>query len=285
MEFSIFVVDAFTSQLFCGNPAAVCLVPYGTLISETQKQLIATEMRHAETAFVQELSPDLSFQHGNCFKLQWFTPTCEVTMCGHATLATAYVLYSECSNKNNEIQFQAKCGKLLAKQEGKEIILNFPIADVEDINQIEVLDLLNIILKNDITKLVCCKFSRQTNKLLIRVSENFSLESLEFEPDTLMQHTSKIKGVIITRAGNPNEPFDFYSRYFSPWNGVGEDPVTGSSHTVLGAYWGEILNKSDMLGRQCSKRGGNVRMKLLGDGRICLSGEAKLALSGKIKVS
>ena len=280
-ELAIFVVDSFSETPFSGNPAAVCLVPYRTSLTEQSKQKIAAEMNHSETAFIQELSPEQLFGTASLFNLQWFTPTCEVSMCGHATLASAYVLFTQCRNRNNEISFSAKCGTLKTQMtpEGS-VSMDFPLASLEDTKE-DVSGILRAVL-TDPWPQIEHKFSPQTGKLLIRLPDYFPLESLTFDIQSLLEHKGSVRGVILTQRGSGG--YDFYSRYFSPWNGIPEDPVTGSAHTVLAAYWRAELGKSDFLARQCSERGGDVRVKVLDDNRVGLSGSATLVLKGTLHV-
>ena len=278
----MFVVDSFSGEPFKGNPAAVCLVPFGTELSEASKQRIACEMRHSETAFVEELSSDETFDSAPHFNLQWFTPTCEVSMCGHGTLASAFVLFTQCKNCNKEISFSAKCGVLKTQFTPEfAVSMDFPLATVEEVKLETVSDILSVIL-TDSTQHLDLKFSPQTGKLLVRLQDDFPLESLQLDIPSLLKHKGVVRGVILTKKGS--DQYDFYSRYFSPWNGIPEDPVTGSAHTVLAAYWHGVSGKGEFLARQCSRRGGDVRVKVLGNGRVSLSGEATLVLKGTILV-
>ena len=282
-ELAMFVVDSFSSAPFTGNPAAVCLLPYNSGITEEDKQRIAAEMNHSETAFIQELSSDQTFDKSPHFNLQWFTPTCEVSMCGHATLASAYILFTQSRNCNKEITFSAKCGLLKTHLTPDGVVsMDFPLADLEDIELAEMSDIWMTIFPTESFDTSLAKFSSQTGKLLIRLQDDFPLQSFTFDIQNLLQHQGKVRGVILTQKGG--DKYDFCSRYFSPWNGIPEDPVTGSSHTVLAAYWHSELGKSKFLARQCSKRGGDITVELLADKRVALSGDATLVLKGSLFV-
>lgn len=282
-ELAMFVVDSFSSAPFTGNPAAVCLLPHDSRLTEGDKQRIAAEMNHSETAFVQELSSEQTFDKSSHFNLQWFTPTCEVSMCGHATLASAYILFTQSGNCNKEIAFSAKCGLLKTHlTPDGAVSMDFPLADLEDIDPVEVSDILSTIFPRESGVKNRAKFSAQTGKLLIRLQDDFPLQSLTFDIQNLLQHQGRVRGVILTQKGGGK--YDFCSRYFSPWNGIPEDPVTGSAHTVLAAYWHSELGKSKFLARQCSKRGGDVTVELLADKRVALSGDATLVLKGNLFV-
>ena len=280
-ELAIFVVDSFSDTPFSGNPAAVCMLPINTNLSEESKQKIAAEMNLSETAFIQEISPDHLFGLGSQFNLQWFTPTCEVSMCGHATLASAYILFTQYSNSNKEIAFSAKCGILKTQMTpGGSVSMDFPLASLEETKE-DVSSILRTIVTDPWSEIEH-KFSPQTGKLLIRLPDDFPLMSLKFDIQSLLEHKGGVRGVILTQKGS--EKYDFYSRYFSPWNGIPEDPVTGSAHTVLAAYWRAELGKSQFLARQCSERGGDVRVNVLDNDRVGLSGSATLVLKGKLYV-
>ena len=280
-ELAMFVVDSFSDTPFSGNPAAVCLVPYNIKLTDESKQKIAAEMNHSETAFIQELSSEQPFGTAAQFNLQWFTPTCEVSMCGHATLASAYILFRQCHNCNKEIAFSAKCGTLKTQMtpEGS-VAMDFPLASLEETKE-DVSGILRTILADPECQIEH-KFSPETGKLLIRLSDDFPLKLLTFDIPSLLEHKGGVKGVILTQRGS--DEHDFYSRYFSPWNGIPEDPVTGSAHTVLAAYWHAELGKSEFLARQCSERGGDVRVKLLDNNRVGLSGSATLVLKGTLHI-
>ncbi|KAM3835234.1 phenazine biosynthesis-like domain-containing protein isoform 3-T3 [Vipera latastei] len=239
MKISIFIIDAFTKQPFGGNPAAVCLLE--DELEEGWHQKIAAEMNLSETAFIRKLHPTDDFTKSSCFGLRWFTPTNEVPLCGHATLASAAVLFHK-KNVNPTLTFITLSGELKARQAGDEIILDLPLyftypqAAVGDMNVQEV------------------RYSPDTKKLLICLSEvykRYDLEKLKVDAQRLLSadKTGKVKGVIITVKGDCHEnhdSYDFYSRYFAPWNGISEDPVTGSAHAVLSSYWSQQLGKNKL---------------------------------------
>ena len=276
----MYIVDAFTKVPFSGNPAAVCLLRHD--LTSEKKQCIASEMNLSETAFVLVASESESFQTATEFKLQWFTPTCEVPLCGHATLATSAVLFS--MNSNKVLQFSTLSGVLVVTKdeaEGGFMNMDFPLAtmtlkddwkDVEDVVRITVGE----------NKVQCLAYSSSTKKLLVHLEDSVGrreLESLSPDPAFLLNaHSGRVRGVIVTVKGEEN--YDFYSRYFAPWNGIPEDHVTGSAHTFLAHYWGQLLKKDCLFARQCSKRGGDVRMKILEKNRVQLSGQACIVMKG-----
>ena len=276
------IVDAFSTKPFGGNPAAVCVKPHGVSLGDAEMQLIAAEMNLSETAFL-SCKHDTTLQTGGEFDLRWFTPTCEVPLCGHATMATAAVLFKQYSNTNKELVFHTLSGELKARIDDKFIGINLPLAvDVAPITREKIEDLLSLAVGDlPIQEL---QYSGSTKKLMVRLSDAVSIEQLKsLRPDTtalLASHSGKIRGVIVTVKGQ--DKYDFVSRYFAPWNGIPEDPVTGSAHTVLAAYWKGELKKDKMLACQCSKRGGELRIEICPNDRVLLSGQACIVMSGKI---
>ncbi|XP_059585866.1 phenazine biosynthesis-like domain-containing protein isoform X2 [Alligator mississippiensis] len=276
MRVAVFIVDAFTAEPFGGNPAAVCLL-HGEL-DEDMHQKIATEMNLSETAFIRTLDTKDDFTKSSCFGLRWFTPTNEVPLCGHATLAAAAVLFNIQENMNSALTFVTLSGELKAKQEKDHIVLDLPLYSTYPqtaVGDMVVQDL---------------RYSPDAKKLLVRLSDTYErsvLEKLKVNAQDLVpaEKTGKVKGLILTLKGSLSEKhknYDFYSRYFAPWNGVLEDPVTGSAHAVLGSYWSQHLGKSEMLAFQCSPRGGEMKMSLQGDGRIDIAGQVVIVLTGNL---
>ncbi|XP_035669651.1 phenazine biosynthesis-like domain-containing protein isoform X3 [Branchiostoma floridae] len=270
----IFQVDAFTDKPFAGNPAAVCLLEDMDLTEEHQ-QKIAAEMNLSETAYLRKLNPGDDFSSSSKFGLRWFTPTNEVALCGHATLASAATLFYMMKNPSSQLTFQTLSGDLFARREGDFISLDLP----ENKSQPQDKETYSQLLQIEYSILNSC---RQT------------LESLR--PDTasmLAAHTQDIiRGVIVTVKGslengcvdNHGEMYDFISRYFAPWNGIPEDPVTGSAHTVLASYWAKELGKTEFYARQCSARGGDLKVRLREDGRVDVAGKATVVLQGMIRI-
>ena len=274
-------MDSFTDKPFSGNPAAVCLLNED--LSAEKKQSISAEMNLSETSFVRPKEGN-SFGSSTEFFLQWFTPTCEVPLCGHATMATAAVLFT--LNDSLELSFHTLSGVLSVSRDGGYIRMTFPLAnltlqddwsDVEEVIKLSVGSL-------PIEKIA---YSSSTKKLLLHLEDTVELSSLvQLRPDTAaMQHAheGRVRGVIITIRGS--DGYDFYSRYFAPWNGIPEDPVTGSAHTVLANYWGTLLRKDELVARQCSARGGDVKMKLLADNqKVILAGKAFIVMKGALLI-
>ncbi|KAI7805516.1 phenazine biosynthesis-like domain-containing protein [Triplophysa rosa] len=286
MEIPIFTVDAFTNLPFKGNPAAVCLIE-----SELQDELyqsIAAEMNLSETAFITRRN-SMDFSSGARFGLRWFTPKSEVPLCGHATLASAAVLFYIKNNVNPVVVFETLSGELNVHQHGESLIMDFPLNKPKPQDQHEVKELLKAVVGDLTIQDVC--YSETTKKLMVRLADTCDrskLTSLKPEPDALLRNesTGKIKGVIVTIKGAPtaHPGYDFYSRYFAPWFGIPEDPVTGSAHTVLAGYWSEKLGKKKMLAYQCSSRGGELELEIRDDGRLDISGRAQIILQGTLKI-
>ena len=288
MELETFVVDSFSAKPFAGNPAAVCLIrrDLAERVNDVIMTKIAAEMNLSETAFVVE-DGQSSFHSGSEFALRWFTPTVEVNLCGHATLATSAILFHRLGNPNSELRFRTKSGMLkAARSNEQEMTLDFPLnpcTRIEDTTHLE--PLITSTLGH--TPIHDVQYSPTTKKLLLRLSNNITrteLEDLKVDPQAMKsvpQSEPQVKGVIVTIKGR--EEYDFLSRYFAPWVGIPEDPVTGAAHTVLAAYWSQELGKKQMFARQCSARGGDVRVKV-GETRVYLSGNAYIVMEGRLKL-
>uniref|UniRef100_A0A8C4QPD1 Phenazine biosynthesis like protein domain containing n=1 Tax=Eptatretus burgeri TaxID=7764 RepID=A0A8C4QPD1_EPTBU len=224
MRIPLYVVDAFSRQPFCGNPAAVCLL--NTTMAEKTYQSVAAEMNLSETAFVQTLSERDTLSTASRFSLRWFTPTQEIPLCGHATLATAAVLYSETANPNVHLTFETLSGELYARKKGENIVLDFPLNP--PVPQVRL-------------------FVWHFNLTASDAGRN--LERLSVDTASLLAADTgaRVRGVIVTLRGD-GRPYNFYSRYFAPWVGINEDPVTGSAHTVLAPYWSSRLGMTHLQG-------------------------------------
>jgi PhzF family phenazine biosynthesis protein len=259
MKLKIYQVDAFTDKIFSGNPAAIC--PLDHWLDDTILQNIAMENNLAETAFY--------VPNGDQYELRWFTPTVEVDLCGHATLASAYVLFFCENHQGDTIHFHSpRSGPLTVIKKDKILTLNFPADRYEPVE-----------ITNDM--LQCFNYT-PTSAYKGRTDYFFVFEKEE-EIQNMLPVLQKIaqldcRGVIVTARGNH---VDFVSRFFGPQTGVDEDPVTGSAHTTLTPYWSQVLNKLELSAIQLSKRQGHLQCKLLGD-RVEISGEGRLYLVGEI---
>ena len=270
----LYHVDAFATEPFTGNPAAVCILekPY----KDDLLKSIAAEMNLSQTAFLQKLEQK-HIEDSRLFSLRWFTPETEVNLCGHATLATAAVLFHDVKLNAKEVSFETRSGTLTARLEDNGILLDFPTDETTPFYPSQsMLDALGI---RDFTS---AHYSRKTSYLLILLSTEQNLRDLkpDFKRLKSAETKDKIAGVIVTSRGN--EPYDFVSRFFAPWLGINEDPVTGSAHTTLGVYWSKILGKKEMHAYQASQRGGQLTVKILSPDRVGLVGNAVIVSKGEL---
>lgn len=260
MGVAIYVVDAFTSEPFKGNPASVCLA--NRPLYKSEMQAIAAEMRHSETAFPVEIGPKR-------YGLRWFTPSVEVDLCGHATLATAHVLW-ESKRARERITFETRSGELTAEQSGPSVVLDFP-ADFPQSNEIS----------NEATRAIGMDALFYGSGSQFWIAELENEESVrKFQPDfDAIAALSKLGLIVTARSDEPT--CDFVSRVFAPQAGVLEDPVTGSAHCLLAPYWSAKLEKAKMIGHQVSERGGIVDVEMNGS-RVNLIGSAVTTLVGEL---
>ncbi len=253
MSTTIYQVDAFTSKPFAGNPAAVCLLPASA--HEEWMQQVALELNLSETAF---LHPDADGYH-----LRWFTPVAEVDLCGHATLASAHVLWETGElQADRKALFHTASGLLSARKEGDWIWMDFPALAYEKLTPPQELGValgINPVFTG----------ANQFDLLVVVDSAN---DVKKLRPDFNRLHTVDSRGVIVTAPSDQPE-YDFISRAFFPAIGINEDPVTGSAHCCLGPYWSEQLGKTEMVGYQASARGGVIKVIVKGD-RVLLGGQA-----------
>lgn len=259
MTQKIYQVDAFTSELFGGNSAAVC--PLDNWLSDDLMQKIARENNLAETAFY---VPMISGYH-----IRWFTPKTEVALCGHATLATAYVIFEIEKLPQNEIKFDSLSGELGVKKSGNFLTLDFPSDTITHVK-------LPINLAEAMGKVPLEIWRGKTDYLLIYKNES---DILDLNPDLkLLAKFTEVRAVIASAKG---DKVDFVSRVFAPQSGIDEDPVTGSAHTTLTPYWAGILKNNTLKAQQLSERKGDLFCELKGK-RVAISGKARLYLQGKI---
>lgn len=261
MKLKIYQVDAFTDAVFSGNPAAV--VPLQKWPDNDLLQKIAMENNLAETAFY--------VKSGKEYHIRWFTPTVEVDLCGHATLATAFVLFNHENYSGKTIHFySARSGQLPVTRSGDYLTLNFP-ADEFRAAELpgEMKKIFGAapveILKGKTDYVFVFENEAQIRNMVPRFDELSKL---------------KCRGVIITAKG---DAVDFVSRFFAPQSGINEDPVTGSAHTTLTPYWSRVLGRKELTAIQLSERKGYLRCKYLGD-RVEISGRGKLYMTGEIHV-
>ena len=261
-------VDAFTSKPFRGNPAAVCLMRCD--LKDDVYQSIAKEMNLSETAFVE------AAEEPGSYRLRWFTPKREVPLCGHATLATAHVLFRHRGVRRRRLTFETLSGVLCAERVKDGVRLDFPRNDPEEVEPIGA-----ILRGLGVTKCVDFQYSHTNQKLLVRLGNEEEVRRLKPRFSDLLETENPLgwRGVIVTAQGA--NPYDFVSRYFAPWMGVDEDPVTGSAHTVLAPYWAKVLGKNIFRAYQASERGGELLLELSED-RVFMTGEAVTVALGTL---
>jgi PhzF family phenazine biosynthesis protein len=260
---SLFRVDAFTDRPFAGNPAAVCLLDGER--DDAWLQSVASEMNLSETAFLRGGGTD--------WRLRWFTPTVEVDLCGHATLASAHALWEAgLADPAAPLLFRTRSGALAASRRGEEIELDFPAEPASPIEPPSgLLDALGV---------KTLSVGRNRLDYLVEVESEEQLRGARPRFAALASAGGPARGVIVT-APSADPRFDFVSRYFAPAAGIDEDPVTGSAHCCLAPFWGERLGRSELVGFQASARGGIVRVRL-GRGRVLLGGRAVTVLRGEL---
>jgi predicted PhzF superfamily epimerase YddE/YHI9 len=257
MEIPIYQVDAFSSAVFGGNPAAVC--PLEEWLPDETLQAIAAENNLSETAYF--------VRTGERFALRWFTPGCEVDLCGHATLASAYVLFHELDARGDTLRFDTKSGELAVRRDGERLAMNFPSRPP---GRVEVDPGLREAMGGEPVEILAAR-----DYLLVYRSEA--------EVRRLTPHMDALARInrfafIATARG---EDCDFVSRFFAPAKGIPEDPVTGSAHCTLIPYWAAKLGKTTLEARQVSRRGGELFCRLAED-RVEIGGSARLFLRGRI---
>lgn len=261
MEVKIFQVDAFTDKPFAGNPAAVCILPEAR--DDAWMQGLAREMNLSETAF-------LSRQEDG-FALRWFTPSVEVDLCGHATLASAHILWEAgFLDRQEQARFHTRSGLLTAVCNRGEVELDFPATPDEAVEGPDELSrALGVVLTY---------IGRSVYDYIVEVESEEAVRNIR--PDFGLLKTLDVRGTIVTARADSSD-YDFVSRFFAPGAGIDEDPVTGSAHCCLGPYWNKRLGKKEFVAYQASERGGTVRIRLSGD-RVMLGGRAVTVMRGVI---
>lgn len=261
MRLTLYQVDAFAESVFAGNPAAVCILDQW--IDDALMQQIAGENNLSETAF---LVPANEGYH-----IRWFTPEIEVDLCGHATLASGFVVLEQVDKTATSVAFYSpRSGPLSVSKSGSDLVLDFPVDTLEEIAG-------NTALNNAIGRVPVRTFKGKTDLMLVYESQS---EIEQIKPDFNALLSMDIRGVIVTA---PGTSVDFVSRFFAPQAGINEDPVTGSAHTTMVPYWAEVLDKKELRAKQLSARGGNLHCQLEGD-RVKIAGKAVLYMKGEIFV-
>jgi PhzF family phenazine biosynthesis protein len=261
MRTPIFHVDAFTSRRFAGNPAAV--MPMKTFPADATLQAIAAENNLAETAFLVPRDDD--------YRLRWFTPTTEVPLCGHATLASAAVVMERLQPGRNRVVFHSMSGPLTVQRQGTGYVMDFPARPSEPVSTPPELAQALGVAPIEV-------LANQFNYMALLESERLLRE---LAPDMAVLARLGRPGVIVTASSDGN--YDFVSRYFAPAKGIPEDPVTGAAHCMLAPYWAKRLGKKEFHAFQASRRGGEVICRLVND-RTELQGDCVFYLEGEAEV-
>ena len=261
MGIPIYQADTFTEVPFRGNPATVCLLPEPG--DATWMQDVAREMNLSETAFL--------CTQENGFSLRWFTPTVEVELCGHATLASAHILYEAgLLAQHEQARFHTLSGWLTAERYGQEIVLDFPATPAEATEiPTGLIEALGVVPKS---------VGANRYDYLVEVASEEEVRALK--PDFARLKALSARGVMVTSVAS-TEGYSFVSRFFAPGAGIDEDPVTGSAHCCLGPFWRERLGLDEMVAYQASARGGVVRVQVAGE-RVRLGGQAVTVLRGEL---
>lgn len=260
MKIKLYQVDAFTDKVFGGNPAAVC--PLQAWLPDEVLQSIALENNLSETAFFIPVE--------GAYHLRWFTPKTEVDLCGHATLASAFVLFNRLAYAGEAVRFHTREGDLCVARNGAELVMDFP-------SKVPVACELPELL---VAALGVTPLELFTNEdYLVVLQDEAAVRAVV--PDFKTMTEIDTRGIIITA---PGDKVDFVSRFFAPRYGIDEDPVTGSAHCVLTPFWSERLGRDDLVARQVSRRGGDLKCTLKG-ARVAIAGRAVLYLEGEIDIA
>jgi len=263
-----FIVDSFTDIPFKGNPAGVCMM--GSQLSDERMLQIAQELNLSETAFLTPL------ESGAAFAIRFFSPKMEIALCGHATLASAKVIFS--LQKLTEVHFINIQGlDLSAKELDGQIVMEFPVYETRPANAPPaLLAALGIkAIKNSV-------YNEETKILLLEIADAVELANLDPDFVALQRSHNSINGVLVTAPGR-TDGYDFHSRYFWPWSGTNEDPVTGGTHTFLAKYWSSRLAKTRMKSFQSSKRTGFMDVELVGD-KLRIQAQAVIVFEGRLAI-
>lgn len=258
-----FIVDAFAERAFEGNPAAVFMLE--ELVSDDVLQKIASEINLSETAYL--------FREKDIYSLRWFSPVREVDLCGHATLASAHVLWAKgILDQDQEARFNTKSGTLTARHVDDLIEMDFPL-DVPEVSECpeEIMDGLEV---------TPVYVGKTRFDYLVEVESQEVVEGIH--PNIEVIKKIDCRGIIVTST-TKNKCYDFVSRFFAPRFGISEDPVTGSAHCALGPYWSKKTNKSELVGYQASRRGGVVKMRVT-ESSVVLGGKARVVAEGEFFV-
>jgi PhzF family phenazine biosynthesis protein len=260
MQIKLYQLDAFTNQLFKGNPAAVC--PLESWLDDKLLQSIAAENSLSETVYI--------VPRHNDYHIRWFTPVCEVDLCGHGSLAASHVVMNILEPDREYLTFYSASGPLHVEKKDGGFVMDFPASNFE---ACEVSELIKQALGMEPLEFYC------NEKYMAVLESEAQVRALQPDMNLLMQ--LELNSLVVTAQG---EHVDFVSRFFAPKEGIDEDPVTGSAHCLLAPYWSEKLGKAKLKAHQLSKRGGELLCEVKGD-RVILAGKVKLYMSGSIELN
>jgi PhzF family phenazine biosynthesis protein len=265
-----YIVDSFTDKPFKGNPAGVCVLKEP--IPEEKMQSIAAELGLSETAFIHKLDIE------NKYSIRFFSPKMEIPLCGHATLASSKILFTTRKNLS-EIEFvNVQHLALKIRRDGESIVMEFPVYDTEPANAPA-----EMLLALGIKSAINTEYNKETNILLIEIEGGPYLKNLKPDYTALYRSHASINGVLVT-AASAIAGFDFESRYFWPWSGTNEDPVTGGTHTFLTKYWSKRTGKSKLKSFQCSERTGFMDLSLTEDNKVHIKSTAEIIFEGTLRI-
>lgn len=270
MKLPLYQIDAFASRPFEGNPAAIC--PLESWLDDETMQAIAMENNLSETAFFVAIDEDAGEDAGNeeaDYKIRWFTPVCEIDLCGHATLASAYLIFHILGYRQNDISFRSKSGVLKVHKNGDWLEMDFPSRPPKECEPPAAL--------SDAFEQQPFRCLKGEDYIVVFETEQ---EVLAAAPNLSKLSELDLRGVAITAKA---DTYDFVTRFFAPKFGIDEDPVTGSAFTQLIPYWSERLGKTELKAKQISKRGGEVIGRLSGE-RVIISGKAAKYMVGVIEI-
>ena len=264
-----YIVDSFTSEPFKGNPAGVCLTD--SSIEDDSMLLVAKELGLSETAFV-------THNEGNTYNIRFFSPVMEIPLCGHATLASAKVIFERNPELKKIIITNVQGIELAIERVQTDILMKFPIYSTKPSEApTPLLDALGL------TSLKNVEFNSETNILLIEIEDSAQLRSLRPDFESLKKSHNTINGVLVTSISK-QKGFDFESRYFWPWSGTNEDPVTGGTHTFLTPYWAKRLKKKKMNSFQCSERTGQMEVEIQDEHWFTIRSDARIVFEGTLRL-
>lgn len=264
-----YIVDSFTDKPFRGNPAGVCLIE--TPIEDDLMLLIAKELGLSETAFIDQKEADR-------FDIRFFSPVMEIPLCGHATLAASKVVFERNPELKQTSFTNIQDINLEIEKIGNEIVMKFPLYSTQKSEAPE-----QLLTALGIASIKNVEYNKETNILILEIEDANTLRSLKPNFEELKKSHNSINGVLVTSKSNQPE-FDFESRYFWPWSGTNEDPVTGGTHTFLTPYWSKRLNKKKMISFQCSERTGRMEVEIQDDQWFTIKSTARIVFAGNLRL-